>query len=105
MGAAVDLMARGLVFVRDGRGSLASLRGPKPVVAEAAAEIARRADLMRPALRPGQRAPSVIAIVDPAPATGCEVCGEPLPWPFSAGGCPLCHAARRKVLRETGRVS
>ena len=41
--SALDLTARGLVFVRDERSSVTSLRGPKSVCAEAASIIAERA--------------------------------------------------------------
>lgn len=94
-----ELLQHGLVFVRDGVGHVVGLRGPKAVTAAAAREIARRADLFAPQvllLGPG-RVP-VLPGVEPARGTCCN-CGEALEYPFTGGGCDLCHAALWRAVR------
>lgn len=107
--SAAALRAHGVMFVRDERSCVTGLRGPKAVVAAAAREIARRADLLAPQLRGALRVPGV-PMLPGAPAAAprrglCLHCGEPLEPPFSDGGCDLCHAAIWRALRARAEAA
>jgi hypothetical protein len=84
-----EFTSRGGTFVRDEKASVVSMRGPKSVCEEAAAEIAARAERFT--------AGSLVAVS--AKRWGeCMTCGDPLP-PHVGGQCDFCHAAMRKARR------
>lgn len=97
-----ELLALGLEFVRDTRGIITGLRGPKAVTAAAAREIALRAEIFAPQLYrlDFSGVPRLPGVVDvPTRAGLCCHCGEPLEPPFTDGGCDLCHAGIQRVVR------
>lgn len=88
---AYELEAKGLLFVRDERGSFVAVRGPEDLCKEASAQVARRVDAMR---APRKR-------LEGARWGACEQCGDTIDS-NRGGWCELCAIARRVALRKSG---
>jgi len=92
---ALEFRDAGVEFRRNEYASIVAMRGPRPLCAAAAAEVARRIELMR-AIPRGQ--PRVI--VSPAPMARwgkCMCCGDRMES-HRGGDCELCAAAITKLV-------
>ncbi len=87
---ALNLIARGLEFVRNEHASIVGVRGPKPVCEEARVAVRDRV--------PSMHHPVYLKV----PRAGvCDGCGD-RQFVHRGGWCELCTLARRVALKAQG---
>jgi hypothetical protein len=91
MASALKLTQHGVLWIRNDRGSIVSVRGPESLCAVARKEVERRVEAMRTA-----------SSLYPSSAGVCTACGDAFGIEGRGGWCELCALARRVALKQMG---